>query len=222
MGINVIPANIFQFVVDINLDNFEQYAMTLEDLLVREQKQFDSRVKEAESKWQGQDRNEFYSMYEDDYWRLSEIFPNLLRSSFFITCYSFLEHTLLDLCGYFQKKYKYTVELPDLAGKGIFKARTYLKKVVGIDFPDQFSSWADIVIFTYIRNFIVHNDGQLDKSNHVAEVKSFINQRQWISVDTLHERIQFTGNYYQKIIDILRKFFDELFAAISRMQIPQP
>ena len=221
MGVNIMP-DIFQVMVAIDLDNLKHYAMTLESLLGDEQKKLYSRVEEEAAKWQGQDIDEFYGIYETDEWRLSKVFPNLLRASFFVASYSFLEHKLLDICRYFQKKYPHAVGLADLKGSKISTAQIYLKKVVGIDFPDQSSSWADIIIFTHIRNFIVHNDGQLDESNRATEVKSFINQRKWISLDTLQERIQFTGNYYQEIIDILRKFFDELFAVLSKIQIPQP
>jgi len=220
MGLKVIPTNILKFAVDVNLDNFEQYAITIEDLLAREQSQFESHVEEEKSKWPGQDIDEFFGMYENDYRRLSEVFPDLLRKSFFVACYSFLEHTLLDLCRYLQKKHKYTVELSDLAEKGVFKARTYLKKVVGVDFPDRSALWTDITNFSHIRNFIVHNNGQLNKTKDADTVRLLVKQKKWISIDA-YECLQLTGDFYKEIIGGLRNFFEELLVALSKIQIPE-
>ena len=52
---------------------------------------------------------------------------------------------------------KYKLSASDCKGKGIDQAKTYLKKFVGIDFPDQSEYWNKITNYRKVRNKIVHN-----------------------------------------------------------------
>ena len=202
---------VFQVWIEIELDNLSEYVAIFEDSLTDELEEFTSRTEKQASKLTKEQQNEFYELfYIDKRWQLSEVFPNTLRSSLFVTCYSLLEHELVGLCEYLQREHNYSIKVTDLRGKGIFGAQTYLKKVVGIDFPDQTSSWTDIVVYNRIRNFIVHNNGQLDDSNQAKKLESFINAKPSISLDQL-KYIQFSKDFCPEVIGTLESFFDELF-----------
>ena len=77
-------------------------------------------------------------------------------------------------------------------------------------FPDQTSSWIDIGKYNLIRNFIIHNEGQLDNSSQAEKVKSFISNKRSINLNG-SDHFQFTKKFCQEFIDTLEKFFSELF-----------
>jgi hypothetical protein len=89
-----------------------------------------------------------------------EYFPNLQRKSSLITLFSYLEHTLDDLCLLFKASEKYSLDLKDINGKGIERSATYLKKVCGIKNSKGTNEWAIINEIRIIRNLIVHNEGK--------------------------------------------------------------
>jgi uncharacterized protein YutE (UPF0331/DUF86 family) len=96
-----------------------------------------------------------------------EEYANLLRKSFFISLYTFLETRLNQEC---VRRAKYsidtTIALSDLYGRGIDRAKTYLVKVLGSTFPFGTSQeWEEIKQYAKLRNSIVHNDGKIKKYN---------------------------------------------------------
>ena len=115
----------FQTGIDINLHNLSGYAVTLEDSLTDKLKEFTSWAEKRASGLTKEQQDELYDFYSDDHWRLSEIFPNTLRASLFVTCYALLEHELVGLCKYLHKQHNYSIELIDLRGEGIFRAQAY-------------------------------------------------------------------------------------------------
>lgn len=200
---------LFEDWIEINLDNLSEYTVTVEDLLDSKLKNFTSWVEKEASKVTGEQQEDFYEFYADDYHQFSRIFPNILRSSLFIMLYSFLENQLVNLCGKFHRQYGYTIKLTDLRGEGIVRAKNYLKKVVKIDFPDQTPSWDDIIMYNRMRNFIVHNGGQLDNNDQAKQVESFISARPSITLDHLRN-IQFSKDFCGEVINTLRSFFGDL------------
>ncbi len=199
--------------IDIDLDNLSKFAATLEDSLEYKQKELIYRVDKEASKLTKEQRDELYEFYEEDHWQLSEIFPNTLRFSLFVTCYSLLEHALVNLCNYLYRQHNYSIELNDLRGEGIFRAQTYLKKVGSVNFPDQTSSWTNIIAYNRIRNFIVHSEGRLDDSDKAKKVESFINTNPSITLDQL-KRIQLSKDFCPEVIETLKRFISELFEAL--------
>jgi hypothetical protein len=204
----------FKTWVDMDLDHLEEYAAKLEGFLYADRKEFESWSEQEAAKIPKEKQDELYGFYEDDYWKLSDIFPNILRLSFFVTCYSLLESRLLMLCKNLQAEKKRQIGPRDLRDEGIFAAKIYLKRVIGIDFPDQKRPWQEIVEYNRIRNIIVHEYGRVNlKNDNGQKVKSFVEKHSWIKLDNLNH-IQLTENFYQEVIITLRDFFHELVATI--------
>lgn len=61
----------------------------------------------------------------------------MARTSLFITCYSFIEHELVQICNLQHKRHNYKIKLKDLHGDGIKRAAEYLTKVADINFPND-------------------------------------------------------------------------------------
>ena len=94
-------------------------------------------------------------------------FINLMRSSFFISLYSYLEAQLNKECQLSQQDNpQIKILLKDINGNGIDRAKTYLVKVLDTSFPfDKDSAWETIRWFGKIRNCIVHAEGKVTEPN---------------------------------------------------------
>lgn len=103
--------------------------------------------------------------FTSDRYRYSIEFPNILRTSVFLSLYSFLENQLVVLCKQIQSRKRISLSVNDLNDSGIEKASKYLKKVVGIDFPDNTKEWTYIKQCNQLRNCIVHNGGIVNEEN---------------------------------------------------------
>ena len=150
-----------------------------------------------------------------DYLILRKVSPYIFRSSFFVTCYSFIECQLIDICDFLQKEYNYQLNFNDFGRKkSIFLAKTYLKKVVDISFPDNTKSWNKITMFNIIRNNIVHNGSRLyqdDNHDNAKRIKSFIESNpSKIFIDN-RNRINLSKEFVFDVIDTIDSFFKGFF-----------
>lgn len=113
-------------------------------------------------------------------------FLSLLRSSFFVSLYSYLESRLSNECRKSQQNDpNIKISLDDIQGAGIRRAKTYLIKVLDTCFPfDTDPHWKQIHWYNKIRNCIVHNEGivtdkelikHVETSNHLSYEKAFGN-----------------------------------------------
>lgn len=206
--------NIFELIIHPNLHILDNYNEALEDLLETKKKEFEDFAEEELEGLTDEQINEYNDFLSDEYWLLSKAFPNILRSYLFVACYSLLEYGLVSLCKHLQKKNNYKIELEDIIGKGINRVKTYLKKVAEINFPDQTKSWNDIINYSNLRNFIVHNQGRLDNSNKAKKVGRFIKKKNWVELDKL-SRIQFKKGFFREVKKTIEDFSTELSRALK-------
>jgi hypothetical protein len=146
--------------------------------------------------------------YADD--ELVDVFPDILRRSWFILCYSFLEDILNRLCKYLHRTNSLKLSLNDISGKGIFRARTFLEKVACIEFPDDEPIWEDIIVFNYIRNFIIHNNSRMEEGKWARAIKLYMKRKKNI-IEIKDKEILFRENFHNEIISTYKLFCEVLF-----------
>ena len=163
------------------------------------------------------DKDFFYDIYIDDFVKLDEGFPYIQRSSIFIMTFSLFENELNTICKILGRNSNLELQLKDLNGKGIERAKLYLEKVVKINFPANSKSWGEITNFSRIRNFVVHNGGRLkekgDKNSEI--VKKYIKKNSTLNFDG-HERISYNENFIPHVLDTFHKFSNVLFSNIDK------
>jgi hypothetical protein len=99
--------------------------------------------------------------------RVKIFVPSLFRESVFLTIYAFLEDILAQVCTHLYASKSLSLQPNDLRGRGIERSRIYLKKIVGINFPDQpESKWDILISYSRLRNNIVHNFAGIDLANN--------------------------------------------------------
>ena len=104
-------------------------------------------------------------------WAESEIYDfalttDLLYNNAVTSYYSFLEHTLFDICNYLHKKYNLSLKVNELRGDNyIDQCKKYIEKVVGFKFDDNLKAyWIEIDKLRIIRNSIVHQLSNIYKN----------------------------------------------------------
>jgi hypothetical protein len=102
---------------------------------------------------------------------ITQEFPQYQRQSQVIMIVSLFEDYLNQLCLSFEVKNTLDVALTDIKGSGIDRAKTYLKKAVGIPFPSDGDSWKIIRDAQLIRNIVAHNASHLDEVRHATHLK---------------------------------------------------
>jgi hypothetical protein len=135
--------------IEKKLSELSRFLDTVEDFL-------DRQAEQAES--------------EEQRRQLEQYFPNLLRSSVFVTIYSAVENELNRLCRALKKEDG--LELEDLRGSGIQRACTYLTRVCRVDFPGDSPEWASLQDFNHLRNIIVHNNGIGEGGNQFERLRA--------------------------------------------------
>lgn len=132
-------------------------------------------------------------------------FPNILRTSYFITCYSYLEQELVDECRLHKEK-SFHIDVNDLRGDGIERARNYLNKITGFDLSKT-KSWYEIKHIQSIRNCIVHGGGDLTKCKEEIkkEIKKYIKDRKG-DIFLNNNHIILSADYCRHVINTFSAF----------------
>jgi hypothetical protein len=96
--------------------------------------------------------------------------PNLFRRALFVAAYSMLETHLNLLATDNQQQKTLVLSLEEIRGQGIERARLYLKKVVGMSFPDTSPEWQVLKRLGELRNVLVHRYGRLEGEGRDKEL----------------------------------------------------
>jgi hypothetical protein len=133
-------------------------------------------------------------------------FTNLMRSSFFVSLYSYLESQLNNECRKSQQESaQIKVFLDDIHGSGINRAKTYLLKVLDTSFPfDSNPDWKQIQWFNKIRNCLVHNEGKVKDK----DLKAYIDQHSDLYYEHFfgEDYIIFEDGFCESAISVIEHF----------------
>jgi len=190
----------------IDLRNVREYLDEIHDALEERVADFQKRVDADARRLDQEAREQWYDWNSDTYWRLSAVFPSTLRHSVFVTSYSLLEHTLLRFCTMLAHRAPKGLDLSDLRGEGIGLAKTYLKKVQGIAFPDQSREWNRLSYYRKIRNCLVHNDGLVPKRGD--DIRTFAGANPDLVRIADHSRLSLSRKACEDILSVTDAFLN--------------
>lgn len=102
-----------------------------------------------------------------------------LRYAFFLRYYASFESHLKVICERFAKSESLPLRLSDISGENFLnKVNKYLTRVVNCAALDKHPLWNDVLSYSWIRNAIIHNDGQvLERGNIPQYVARQLRQR---------------------------------------------
>ena len=146
---------------------------------------------------------------------LSVEFPNTQRKSAFVSLISYFENSMNELCEIYEYHNKLPVNFKDMSGQGVERAKLYLIKIVGLDFPTS-KGWNDIKILLRIRNNIVHSYSEVYTENKqlVSDIKSF----QYLTLYKLQTKslLQIEEKFLYSVIEIFESFYKELLESVKK------
>lgn len=165
----------------------------------------------------GNDEEE-QSVYRDELTYIEQLFDEELiptmRYSFIVFLHTILETQLRAFCNEMQREKQLSINVDDITGKGIDKARIYLEKLAAIRIAD-FPEWQHLRTSQKIRNCIVHEHGRLSpgSSSH-EQICKLTNQNVGLSVTEDH-RICLAPEFCLKNLDHTASFFRRLFKSVG-------
>lgn len=212
-------------------DYFSKYLEDVEKLIDNKTKEldsiFDRRVQELELKQDSfLDRNLpnwrddiVYSSLEEDYEKIYNVFPNLLRRSLFIYVYSVLEDALNNCCRLlnYQGRVLKDVKADD---KSIRRAKKYLEDA-DVKFPVS-NEWNEILCYQKLRNCITHNQGRVKGCSYEKDIRNFILKNSHLSlmytddegkdVEGMSEFVEiiFHKGFCEEVIQTISNFLEQL------------
>lgn len=154
------------------------------------------------------DETEGSSWFAEDLSLMSELFPNLLRSSFFLSAYSLIDDGLEKRCQCIKKAKKARVSLEDIRGQGnARKYMEYLEKLGEVD-SKRINDWETIGKYiSELRNRVAHNRGRLKLTNE--ELMKFVRSKpHWFGLKG--DKIIFKKGFCEELVEIIRRFFSSL------------
>lgn len=214
------------FLIESEIGIFRDYLNVTEEFLqIEKRKHLNSIHEITEGMISGSiisqsDPDEFPVELVYDYVYIEQLdnFAQILRKSFFISLYTFLETRLEQTCHDLQQRHRLSLSLTDIAGRGIDRAMSYLTKVAHVPFQcDQSPEWNEIQHYRRLRNCIVHNEGFLDES--VAQRKQlevYIRQKSNLMLSTANRtEIIIDKGFCAEAIETITKFFYALDVSIK-------
>lgn len=108
------------------------------------------------------DNGDYLADINDYYIMVSATMPMFQNYALLTLGFSFFEKGLNDVCSELRRKRLLSVDLKDLHGQGISRAKLYLSKVCSITAPFNGDAWPKISMLNEIRNAITHRGGFVD------------------------------------------------------------
>ena len=190
----------------IEQENFLNYLSLLEKTLKKHRKNMEKWLKEQKSKIIKDGGPDFFASIEESEYESLERHSNLAFESFAVWLYAYLENELNQVCNRFTLRQKSTLELSNIAGKGIERSRIFMKKVAKWQLPKE-DLWRELIFLRDIRHAIVHN-GRIIKK---PKLKTFINKQNKDEIFCLpNGRIVLNKEFCVKLTNFVFDYLEEL------------
>lgn len=221
------PVNPFIDFASLQVEQFSSYSEQLEAYLKRQvskiEENMDNHINSLKLVEDKVDTSRLFEMhYEDQYHSFNNEFPIILRTSLFLSTYTFLEKTLNKLCKDYEEDNN--VKLKDIRHNGITKSKFYLTNVCNIEFPDK--DWHLILQYNVIRNSLAHDGYSLLISNPKFEKLSGTEQKLKNAVEEVvgatiidkggFYQVSFNESFCDVFLSIIYKFISDLSESIKK------
>ena len=171
---NKLFEQVFRHQAKDKLERFRDYTLEIESKFAADKSRLADSFTQATEGLGESERQEVETYFADDYYIIEEVHVGLYRKSTLVSVYSFLENSLNTLCRHLYKRNGYPIELDDLRGEGIVRAKCYLEKLAGIDFSLMNGQWSIILSFNKVRNCIVHSEGNIKASKSSEKLENVV------------------------------------------------
>lgn len=209
---------ILEVTIFSDLENIREHCDLMESSLKKELKNFSKQIDKQADKLTDEEKTELCDWYSDDYWKLTDVFPNIQRSSMLIMAFSFFENQLKFICKILKPYSNSNIWLNDLYGDDIDRTKIYLKEIIKINFPNNDKNWEEITNFCDIRNLVVHDGGKLEKERckKYKKLKKYIDKNNKLLKLDEHEKIVYEKEFITHVSSTFHNFFEALLSEIKK------
>lgn len=110
------------------------------------------------------EKEEYYSFFFDDHHEYSSVHPILMREGIFLQAYFYFEAFLNSYCDMKTKSLNLKKSYRDIEDThGIIRAMLYIKRYCKNKEPFVSKEWKQILTYKYLRNSLVHENGEIEK-----------------------------------------------------------
>jgi hypothetical protein len=209
--------NVMLVYFDRELVQLDLYCQVMEEAIVKYLRELNESFKAQTAGMSDSAKRQFLMWNGDILQAAEETFPQVLRSSLFVACYSMLEVELDLLCRGLQVEMGLGLSSSDLKGQGIGRSRAYMKKVARVEFPDASSTWDAVSTLATIRNVIVHMRGMLLVDNGPSNaVCKFVQAHPDLASVDDYPRLLLSDRFCPFVIQTLREFASELVLVMDK------
>jgi hypothetical protein len=130
-----------------------------------------------------------------------------LRYAFFLRYYASFESHLKGVCDYRAKKETLPVQLSDINGRGFLQqVNKYLTQIAKRSPLDVHPLWSDVLAYNWVRNAIIHNDGQVRDPKAVDQFVKRLLARPTAGLSITKERIVVRRAFCYRAISVMERF----------------
>mgnify|MGYP001586639464 CR=1 FL=1 len=177
----MILVGIFAIELHDGFDELERYLSITEEYLKKAEDNFENQLQEQVKKFSSaelppEELDEINEYYGEQHWDYAETFPRILRSSFFVSAYSLLEHKMALICRWLKKDKQLPVSWSDLKGDTLDQFKLYCK-LASLDLSYNSQTWQEIQNYLRLRNCIVHNRGLIDEARQEKELHAYVTRK---------------------------------------------
>jgi len=185
---------------------------TVEDLLSRKGEAFGDWLEEQSQDLGEHHQQEMVDRYWEEFHNYDDSYPETTRRALFVVAFSHLEHALNKLCRIVQDSLQLRARLKDAHGKGIVRAKTYLKRIAGLQFPDGGVEWVRVQELQEVRNCIVHRAGEVGDSDN--NLKKWIDAHADIASVSPAGTLALEEGFLPYALDVIEAILREIHAAL--------
>lgn len=154
--------NVRQMLIDYELDQMSRYLDLVQESLQRNLDHLEMHIAEMTDEATSgalESAGSASDDYEDEFFEAIQDFPQLLRLSFIVIWYAFVEQNLLDLCEELNLKISFGAKENDNLDKGIRRARKFLVRAKNYEIDA--AHWQELIEINRLGNHIVHDGKRL-------------------------------------------------------------
>ena len=150
-----------------------------------------------------------------------EGFANILRKSFFISIYGWLESRLTEECCRRDSKWKTRIKEERISGSTMKKAMSYLTQFQGVNYPlGENIEWCRINgDYRRLRDCIVHCEGKPDeRCRDKTELEDYI-ARETTLTSPYGDEIVLSADFCAEALDTITRFYISVLLACGRVSM---
>ncbi len=214
---------------ETHLEHLRDYLPSAQSFVSRMQQTLTRRINDAIElqKLQGEDKDLYRDLYEDEFHQLYEAFPRIVYSSTLLTAFSLFESSLTEVCRCIERDAVVPIEKT----LDNFKDPNSLKRAAGFlkanfrIYLHKHTRWNDILSCYRIRNCIAHAYGDVPKMQlrQSKKIESFVKQNDSFQISlTDSGRLEFGFEFISVVIDQMLGFWNLLDEACQDNAILGP